>query len=116
MRLQTRITRNRLNFERGALIIALVLVCMVGLSQCGSAEQPKQLVQITHIVATGETLHGIAEQYCPPDRYILEFREGIYELNYDTVFHPRELQGVAKMTVFPGDRLQINFWVKGSEK
>lgn len=102
--------------SRVATIIVLISITAVLCGLGPSREPQKELITITHIVTQGETLWGIGAKYCTPDRYILEFIEGIYELNYDSVFSPREKLGYPKKMVIPGDRLQINYWIDKSDE
>lgn len=93
-------------------IVLLVVLLLVTFILCGNgySEREKELIIVTHLVSTGETLWTVAEQYITPDRYMPEFLEGIYELNYDKVFDKREKAGVPRMSVYPGDRLEIRYW------
>jgi hypothetical protein len=61
------------------------------------------LVSMQYTVNTGDSLQSIAEQYCPGDdpRQIAEFREGLRELNYDSI---------GENDVSTGVKLQINLW------
>lgn len=94
--------------------VALVLL-MIGIAAvlCGGGPEKhagKDMVVVTHVVTKGETLWTIAEKYITPDRYMPEFVEGIYELNYDRVFVEREKNGYPRKSVYPGDRLEIRYW------
>lgn len=71
----------------------------------------KELVQLGHFVQKGETLDDIAKLYCPPEQAkhakgLAEFKEGIYEYNYEKVFYARP-----KYEVRPGDFLTICLFV-----
>jgi hypothetical protein len=61
------------------------------------------LVATQYTCSTGDTLQSIAEQYCPGDdtRQVVEFREGIRELNYDVI---------GESEVWAGLVLEINRW------
>ena len=94
--------------------IALVTVTIIfGIASFGYA-CPKEKITVMHIVQRNETLQDIGRFYADPSikdpRYLLEFTEGIYCENYETVFMLRERRRVPAKTVFPGDRLLITFW------
>ena len=69
------------------------------------------LVEETYVVCPGDTIWGIAERYIVKNtatrRYILEYKEGLYELN------PWLLD--RKGEIYPGDRITVTYWVKGEE-
>ena len=69
------------------------------------------LVEETYVVRAGDTIWGIAEQYIVKNtatrRYILEYKEGLYELN------PWLLD--RKGEIYPGDRITVTYWVKEEE-
>ncbi len=68
-------------------------------------------VETVHKVQAGETLWGISEDYLKKNtggrRYILEFKEGIKELNPWLIESKEQIQ--------PGDKITIRYWVKKSE-
>ena len=70
------------------------------------------LVEETYVVRPGDTIWGIAETYCSKNtgtrRYILEYKEGIYENNPWLV----DRKGLIR----PGDELQMTYWVKGEQE
>jgi lysM domain protein len=70
------------------------------------------LVEETYIVKPGDTLWGIAEEYVAKNtgarRYILEYKESIYENNPWLV----DRKGLIR----PGDELQMTYWVKGDKE
>ncbi|AOH47466.1 peptidoglycan-binding protein LysM [Selenomonas sp. oral taxon 920] len=70
------------------------------------------LVEETYVVKPGDTLWDIAEEYLAKNtgtrRYILEYKEGIYENNPWLV----DRKGLIR----PGDELQMTYWVKGEEE
>lgn len=70
------------------------------------------LVEETYIVKPGDTLWGISETYLRKNtatrRYILEYKEGIYENNPWLV----DRKGLIR----PGDELQMTYWVKGGQE
>ena len=67
------------------------------------------LVEETYIVRPGDTIWGIAEEFCAKNtgtrRYLLEYTEGIYENNPWLV----ERKGLLQ----PGDQLVLTYWAKG---
>lgn len=70
------------------------------------------LVEETYTVRPGDTLWDIAEEYLQKNtatrRYILEYKEGIYENNPWLV----ERGGLIR----PGDKLTLTYWVKNKEE
>jgi hypothetical protein len=68
-------------------------------------------VEEVHKVKQGETLWSISEEYLKKNtggrRYILEFKEGIKELNPWLVDTKEQIR--------PGDSIAIRYWVKKSE-
>lgn len=70
------------------------------------------LVEEVYVVQNGDTLWGIAETYLQKNtgtrRYILEYKSGIEEMNPWLL----ERHGM----IYPGDRLNITYWVKGEEQ
>lgn len=69
------------------------------------------LVEETYVVRPGDTIWGIAEEFCAKNtgtrRYILEYKSGIEELNPWLVERKGE--------IYPGDKLTLTYWVKGEE-
>ncbi len=69
------------------------------------------LMEETYTVRPGDTLWDIAEEYVAKNtgskRYVLEYKEGIYENNPWLV----ERRGM----IYPGDRLTLTYWVRGDE-
>ena len=70
------------------------------------------LVEETYVVRPGDTIWGIAEQYIVKNtatrRYILEYKEGLYELNPWLAERRGE--------IYPGDEIRVTYWVKGEEE
>jgi len=70
------------------------------------------LVEETYIVRPGDTIWGIAEEFCAKNtgtrRYILEYKSGMEELNPWLVERKGE--------IYPGDEIKVTYWVKGEEE
>ena len=70
------------------------------------------LVEEVYTVKAGDTLWDICEEYTRKNtgtrRYILEYKSGIEEMNPWLL----ERHGM----IYPGDRLNITYWVKGEER
>ena len=70
------------------------------------------LVEEVYVVRPGDTIWGIAEEYLQKNtatrRYILEYKEGVYENNPWLVER--------KWEIYPGDKLTLTYWVKGEEQ
>ena len=94
----------------GAFVVAAAL--------CSGAVNPWDngknavLVEETYTVKSGDTLWGIAEEFCAKNtgtkRYILEYKSGIEELN------PWLLE--RKGEIYPGDEIKLTYWVREGEK
>lgn len=89
------------------LIAGVALIASVSFL-LGCYDGPQQLVETTYEVQAGDTLRDISEKFLPLNtggrRYILEFEQGIVELN-------PELQQ-DRGTIYPGQKIRINYWVK----
>ena len=74
----------------------------------GFYDGDQKLVQTVYTVKDGDTLRDISERFLPLNtggrRYILEFEEGIVELN-------PELHG-NRGNIYPGQEIRINYCVK----
>ncbi len=91
---------------RRLLLEALIAVLLTG---CNPAEA-KEFTTVVHTVGAGETMDSIAQAYLPSDRgdspqAFAEFKEGIFEYNFDSVFINRK-----PYEVCIGDKLLITFW------
>lgn len=91
--------------KTGALITGVGLAALLS----GFYSGDQRLVEATYTVQSGDTLRNISEKFLPLNtggrRYILEFEEGIVELN-------PELQK-DRGNIYPGQEIRINYWVKG---
>lgn len=88
--------------------LLLVLITAI-LMSCSSVEA-KEYTMVSYTVVTGDTMDSIARTYLPPDRgkswrAFAEFKEGIFEYNFDKVFIHRK-----PYEVRVGDCLLITFW------
>ena len=74
----------------------------------GFYEGEQKLVETVYTVREGDTLREISERFLPLNtggrRYILEFEEGIVQLN-------PELHG-NRGNIYPGQQIKINYWIK----
>lgn len=91
---------------RRLVLEALIAVLLAG---CNPAEA-KEFTTVVHIVGIGDTLDSIAQTYLPSDRgdskqAFAEFKEGIFEYNFDSIFINRK-----PYEVHLGDKLLITFW------
>ena len=70
------------------------------------------LVEETYTVRPDDTIWGIAETYVAKNtatrRYILEYKEGMYENNPWLL----ERRGM----IYPGDKLTLTYWLKEGEE
>ena len=102
--------------KKGALALTLMgsAVIFSGAAGCmgetllAAYSGPVKLIETEYTVQENDTLWGIGEAYMAKntggDRYILEFIEGIKELNPELV--------ESKGAVYPGQVLRINYFVK----
>jgi lysM domain protein len=92
----------------GCVIAGLAILCA---GACNPWEDGRNavLVEEVYVVKAGDTLWGISETYLRKNtgtrRYILEYKEGIYENNPWLV----ERKGLIQ----PGDQLVLTYWKKG---
>ena len=95
----------------GGCIVAGAAILCAGMA---TQEDGKNavLVEETYVVKAGDTLWGIAEEFCAKNtgtrRYILEYKSGMEELN------PWLLD--RKGEIYPGDKLTLTYWVKNKEE
>lgn len=91
----------------GCVIAGAAILCSGAVNPWNDGENAV-LVEETYIVRPGDTIWGIAEEFCAKNtgtrRYILEYKEGMYENNPWLV----ERDGM----IYPGDKLKVTYWVK----
>lgn len=98
--------RRRIRWDRVCTAIiggAIAVTLLTGFYDGG-----QKLVQTIYTVKEGDTLRDISEMFLPLNtggrRYVLEFEEGIVELNPELW----ENRG----SIYPGQEIRINYWVK----
>lgn len=101
----------------GKKIIAGGVIALAAILFAGAAGEPWDdgknavLVEEVYTVRPGDTIWGIAEQFCAKNtathRYILEYKEGMYENNPWLVERKGE--------IYPGDEIKVTYWVKNEE-
>ena len=93
-------------------VIAGLAILLTGACNPWEDGRNAVLVEEVYVVRPGDTIWGIAETYCAKNtgtrRYILEYKEGIYENNPWLV----DRKGLIR----PGDELQMTYWVKGEQE
>lgn len=91
----------------GIIIAAAALFLLTGFI---NQNHKQKLVETTYTVKKGDTLWDISERYLKLNtggrRYILEFKQGIIELN------PELWKDV---TIYPGQKIRINYWIKDED-
>ena len=91
--------------KRGA---ACLLLAGAAALFSGAYDGDQVLVEDTHIVRHGESLWSISEDYMKRNtggrRYIMEFMEGIKELN--------PWLKANNYVIHPGDKIRVNYWIK----
>lgn len=99
--------------DRVLVAAALVLLAIVYTGGRYAEESGQVLVETSYTVKPGDTLWSISEDFMARNtggrRYILEFEEGIVELN------PWLLDRKRGTELYPGDVLRVNYWVKEDE-
>ena len=88
------------------LLLALIVAALM---RCNSVEA-MEYTTVVYTVGAGDTLDSIAQTYLPTDRgnswqAFAEFKEGIFEYNFDKVFIHRK-----PYEVRVGDCLLITLW------
>lgn len=113
----SRVKRARREQERRfkkIVVNGLVVVALVGSAAIftGTYNGDQQLIEDSYTVKQGDTLRSIAWTFLEKNtggrRYILEFEQGIVELN------PWIKEN--GYTIHPGDRIRVNYWVKKEDK
>ena len=99
--------------KKAATCIALIGVMLITVGNGDTMHATDgERVETTYTVKAGDTLRDISETYLPKNtagrRYILEFEQGIVELN------PWIKEN--GYTIHPGDRIRVNYWVKKEDK
>lgn len=99
-------TKRRARWGRVCAAIAGGAIAVTLLT--GFYDGDQKLVQTVYTVKKGDTLRDISEMFLPLNtggrRYILEFEEGIVELNPE-LWKDRG-------TIYPGQKIKINYWVR----
>lgn len=101
-------------FLRTLIWLLAVFVAGLVLTDCARAEKPLgHVVTEYYTVVSGDTLDDISYKFMAKSsvrRDVREFRCGIEELNWD-IFKNRQ-----RGMIYPGDRLQVNYWVSDEPK
>ena len=94
----------------GAIVAGAAILC----AGMATQEDGKNavLVEEVYVVRPGDTLWGIAEEFCAKNTgtrcYILEYKSEMEELNPWLVERKGE--------IYPGDKLTLTYWVKNKEE
>jgi lysM domain protein len=96
----------------GCILAGTALLLSGAVNPWDDSDKKVVLVEETYVVRPGDTIWGIAEEFCAKNtgtrRYILEYKEGMYENNPWLV----DRKGLIR----PGDELQMTYWVKGEQE
>ena len=99
-----RVRRVRWGRVAAAIIGGAIAVTLL----TGFYEGEQKLVETVYTVKDGDTLRDISERFLPLNtggrRYILEFEEGIVQLNPELWENRGDIR--------PGQQIKINYWVK----
>ena len=91
----------------GGCIVAGAAILCAGMAT--QEDTHAVLVEEVYVVKSGDTLWDIAERYVAKNtgtrRYILEYKEGMYENNPWLL----DRDGM----IYPGDEIKVTYWVKG---
>ena len=93
---------------RWGRVAAAIIGGALAVTLLGAYSGDQKLVETVYTVREGDTLREISERFLPLNtggrRYILEFEEGIVQLNPELW----ENRG----SIYPGQEIRINYWVK----
>ena len=100
------VKRVKVRWDRVAAAIIGGALAVTLLTGAYSGDQ--KLVETVYTVREGDTLREISERFLPLNtggrRYILEFEEGIVQLNPELWENRGDIR--------PGQQIKINYWIK----
>ena len=108
--------RERVREERPSRLMQLLYVvvftlAVLVLTGVANVKYLGHMITDTYVVNEGDTFWDVSRKYLDKNTYgprdIREFKEGIIELNYYSVFADRK-----DGEIYPGDTLKINYWVR----